>query len=224
MRVIESAVYQFDELSDSAKERARAWYRDASAGDSFFAESVIENAATVAALLGLDVRQRPVKLMGGGTRREPALYWKGFWSQGDGACCEGEWRADAVKLAELKDYAPKEAELHRIADEFARIATEWPDARFTVQHRGHHYHEHCTSFDFAGFVREDADGSLRDLTPAEEDSASSAEEDLTEAARDFMRWIYSQLQTEYEYQNADEQVDESILANAYEFDEEGNRA
>lgn len=224
MRVIELKVYQFDELSDAAKERARAWYRDASAGDNFFAKSVIEDAATVAALLGLDIRQRPVRLMGGGTRLEPAVYWSGFWSQGDGACCEGEWRADAVKRAELKDYAPQDKELHRIADEFARIATEWPDARFTVKHRGHYSHENCTEFDFAGFNREDADGSFRELSPAEEDAANTAGEDLTEAARDFMRWIYRQLEKAYEYENADEQVDEFIRANEYEFDEEGSRA
>ena len=36
MRVNETSVYQFDELSDKAKERAREWYRDASQGDEWW--------------------------------------------------------------------------------------------------------------------------------------------------------------------------------------------
>lgn len=42
--------------------------------------------------------------------------------------------------------------------------------------------------------------------------------------REFADWIYSRLEAEYEYQNADEQVDESIRINEYEFAEDGNRA
>ena len=37
-------------------------------------------------------------------------------------------------------------------------------------------------------------------------------------------WIYTQLRTEDEYQNADEQVDENIRANEYDFDVASNRA
>jgi hypothetical protein len=39
-----------------------------------------------------------------------------------------------------------------------------------------------------------------------------------------MRWIYRQLEREYDYQNADAQVDENIRANEYEFYEDGKRA
>lgn len=42
--------------------------------------------------------------------------------------------------------------------------------------------------------------------------------------RAFADWIYRQLETEYDYQNSDEQVDESIIANEYEFTEEGKPA
>ena len=50
-----------------------------------------------------------------------------------------------------------------------------------------------------------------------------SETDLTEAARDFMRWIYRQLEAAYEWENAVEQVDDSIRANEYEFTEDGER-
>ncbi len=41
--------------------------------------------------------------------------------------------------------------------------------------------------------------------------------------RDYADWIYSTLQKEYYWRMEDEQVDESILANEYTFDEDGNR-
>ena len=93
MKTVEVKAYYFDELSDSAKERARVWWRNASTGDNFFAECVIDDAATIAALMGLDINTTRKNLVGGGTRYAPTVYWSGFWSQGDGACCEGTWRA-----------------------------------------------------------------------------------------------------------------------------------
>ena len=36
MRIKETKVYQFDELSDKAKEKARDWWREASAGDGYY--------------------------------------------------------------------------------------------------------------------------------------------------------------------------------------------
>ena len=37
-RIKQTTVYQFDELSDAAKEKARDWYREASADDAFWQE------------------------------------------------------------------------------------------------------------------------------------------------------------------------------------------
>lgn len=65
---IEKTVYTFDELSDKAKETARQWFRYSSDGDSFWAESVIEDAAQCGEIIGINMRTRAVKLMGGGTR------------------------------------------------------------------------------------------------------------------------------------------------------------
>jgi len=39
-----------------------------------------------------------------------------------------------------------------------------------------------------------------------------------------MRWVYRALEQEYEYQTANEQVDDSIRANEYEFTETGRIA
>ena len=220
MRTIETTVYQFTELSDAAKEKAREWYRRAQDGDNFFAESVIEDAAQIAEMMGIDLRQRSVRLMGGGTRLEPAVYWSGFWSQGDGACFEGDWHACNVKPGGVAAHVGDSEqcrEVKRIAAEFERLAAEFPCADFQVAHRGRYSHEHSVEFDFTL-------GRGHELTDEQAARADDAEEELAEAARDFMRWIYRQLEKEYEYTRSDEQVDESIIANEYEFEEDGSRA
>lgn len=46
MRIKETKVYQYDELSEKAKEKARDWFREASAGDEWW-QSTYEDAESV---------------------------------------------------------------------------------------------------------------------------------------------------------------------------------
>ena len=224
-RVIKKTVYTFDELSESAKDKARQWIRDCNTEDNSWSEFVIEDAARMAEFMGLDVCQQRVTLMNGSSRYEPSIYWSGFWSQGDGACFEGSWDASKVDAKGLKDEAPEDSELHRIVDGFAEIANEYPEGSFRVRHTGHYHHSHSTSFDVG-------------LPNAQEDELEYGspefkllqvklgkdEDTLIELARDFMDWIYKQLNKEWDYQNSDEQIDETIKANEYEFSEDGSIA
>ena len=206
MKTITTTVYSFDELNDNAKEKAREWYRRGQDGDNYFAECVIEDAETCAGLMGIEFHKRSTK------RNEPCVFWSGFYSQGDGACFEGSWRADRVKPGKLKEHAPQDTELHRIAAEFERIALAYPDASFTVKHSGHYSHQYCTDFDVDLGIEHE---------PGLEEKLESSESDLIEAARDFMQWIYGSLEKESNYQNADEQVDKNIMANDYTFTQDG---
>ena len=54
--------------------------------------------------------------MGGGTRQKPCIWFSGFWSQGDGACFEGRYAYAPRASLRIRDYAPRDTELHRIAD------------------------------------------------------------------------------------------------------------
>jgi len=47
--------------------------------------------------------------------------------------------------------------------------------------------------------------------------------DLSEDVIEYNNAIYRELEAEYDYQNADEQVDDTIRANEYAFDEDGKR-
>ena len=49
------------------------------------------------------------------------------------------------------------------------------------------------------------------------------EQGIAEALRDLARWLYRQLEREYEYQTSDAAVDEAILANEYTFTLDGRR-
>lgn len=203
MRTIEKTVFTFDELSDEAKENARDWYRT---GNDFDAEFVIEDAATIADILGIYLEQRPVKLMNGQTRYDPAIYYSGFWSQGDGACFEGSYRYKPGAAKAIRAHAPQDTELHRIADQLqAAQRQNFYQLRAVCSHSGRYYHSGCMSVDV---YRPD-------------EKPHDAEGGIVQLLRDFANWIYKWLETEFDYQNSDEAVDESIRANEYEFYENG---
>lgn len=194
--IIETTVYAFDELSEEAKEKARNWLREGNCEDSFWHECVIDDAKECGKIIGIDIDH---------------IYFRGFWSQGDGACFEGSYRYQKGAAKAIRAHAPQDKELHAIADRLQ--ATQRPafyGLTAAVKHHGHYYHEHCTTIDV-----HDADGY---------NVGGDSEEDIMDILRDFMRWIYKRLEAEWEYQNADEQVDESIRINEYTFTEEGERA
>ena len=71
------------------------------------------------------------------------------------------------------------------------------------------------------WMRDDVTGERE--SPTGQDMTHGAESIVTEALRDLARWLYRQLEQEYEYQTADETVDEAIAANAYTFTDVGRR-
>ena len=89
-RIITSTVYTLNELSATAQEKARDWYRQHHA-DSNWYENVYEDFRAVCDIFGIDLRQRVFRLSNGRFMEEPCIWFSGFCSQGDGACFEGLW-------------------------------------------------------------------------------------------------------------------------------------
>jgi hypothetical protein len=199
-RAIEKTLYQFDELADRAKETARQWWRDLEAQD-WDSECVIADAVECARILGIEID---------GTPNKPRVYWSGFWSQGDGASFTGRYAYVKGAAKAIREHAPQDTELHKIADalqEAQRRNFYRLEARSTCD--GFRYlHSGTMSVDV-----EDSNDSYRDI--------GNAEDDVRDALRSFADWIYRQLEKEYEYTMSDENVDESIRINEYEFDETG---
>lgn len=148
-------------------------------------ENVFEDAKTIGALMGFVIRD---------------IGFSGFWSQGDGAHFTGFFGYAKGAVKAVKDYAPEDTTLHDIAERWADVQKPYfYGLRGEITHRGRYQHENCTLFDFWH----------EQGTELPESFWESHGEDVKEVARDFMRWIYKQLQLEYEFQLAAE------LAQAY---------
>jgi len=65
----------------------------------------------------------------------------------------------------------------------------------------------------------------RDSPTAQDMTADAADaaDAVTEALRDLARWLYRQLEGEYDFLTSDAVVDESIIANEYTFTNDGRR-
>lgn len=204
MRTVTQTVYTFDELSDSAKERAREAHREGQLEYDWW-DSSYDDFARVADILGIDLRQRAVKLMNGSTRYDPAIYFSGFASQGDGACFEGTYRYAKGSVKRIREYAPQDAELHAIADSLFDVQRRNRyQLTANIAHRGHYYHSGCMDIDV------DAPGGTADV--------------IKSAMRDFADWMYKRLEEEHDYQLSDESIEDSIKANECEFTESGDPA
>ncbi len=206
---IEITLFSFAELSEEAKAKAREWYRDGALDYDWHA-FVYEDFEAICALIGVSLKTSNVRLMGGGTRQKPNIYFRGFWNQGDGACFEGQYRYKKRAGKAIRAYAPSDEMLHRIVDNLASIQRRnFYQLSADCRHRGHYYHEYCM------VVAVDRN------SPAGQDVTADAEEAVKEALRDLARWLYRQLERDYEYLNSDSAIDEAILANAYRFTEDG---
>lgn len=211
-RTVETTVYQYDELSDKAKERAREWYREASAGDSDFADFVIEDAVRMGELLGITFDTHAVKLIGGSTRYDSNVWWSLGYSQNDFVAFDGsyEFKVGAVEKI-LEETSGSDQKLLSIARRLDGLQSQF-NGRLTARMKHHHYYGLQIETDAM-----DADDESMDISKEQD-------EELRDIMRDYCRWIYTRIREEYEYQNSDEQVEETIRANEYEFDEEGKRA
>ena len=191
--------YSFDELNEQAKEKAREWFRAGNLDYDWY-EFVFEDAKRVGALIGIGI---------------DGIRFSGFWSQGDGASFAGSYEYKPGSVAAIRREAPQDTELHAITAALAKVQRRYfyqLGATVQFSHRfGNYCHEGCTRITV--YDGRDIDTDLSD-----------AEEEISELLRDFMRWVYKRLESEYEWLMSDEQVDESIRANEYEFEENGEIA
>jgi hypothetical protein len=186
--------YSYAELSPEAQAKARDWYRSTCDGDCSWSDLTLEDSKRLFAFVGFEIEN---------------ILFSGFSSQGDGACFTGAWRAADVQPGKLAAESPQDEKLARLDREFSKLAAEFPQAVACITHRGRYSHQYCTHFAI-------------DMTEDDVADTSDAEARLIECARDCMAWIYRTLEAEYEWQNADEQVADVIIANEYDFNADGS--
>ena len=210
-RIVKTVVYELPELSESARERARAWYRETCLDWDWY-DAVFEDFQTVCVLLGVTLRTRAVRLMGGSTREAPNIWFHGFHTQSDGASFDGTYRYAPGAARAVRSYAPKDETLHGIADELQHVQRRnFHQLGAVVRQGGRYYHEFAMSIE----VERDS--------PTGQDMTDDAEDAIVETIRNLARWLYDQLRREYDYLTSDAAVDEAIQANAWTFVEAGDR-
>lgn len=193
MQVLTKTVqgYKYSELSESAKEKALQGMYDINTDNEWY-DFVYDDAKAIGALMGIDIDK---------------IYFSGFSSQGDGACFEGSYAYKKGSIKAVRQYAPQDAEILRIAKALADIQKRhFYRLSATVKQSGHYSHEYCTSIE----LNEDYCFS---------DETNDAIEELL---RDFMRWIYKQLNAQYDYLTSRKAIEETIEANDYDFTENGD--
>ena len=221
MRIKETKIYQYDELSENAKEKAREWYREV---DYDWWDCLYEDFAERAKELGIELSKKPVLLMNGKTRYDPEIYFSGFYCQGSGSSFAGKWRAWDMNPDKLKSECPTDSELHRIADVLTDCAKE--DGEMWADIKAHDDNWIRVEVNDGETIEE----KLNELEYKSNEynllaqTCQQREQEVAKALRDFNRWIYARLQEEYEYLTSDEHVEESIRANEYEFTEDGEVA
>lgn len=192
---ITRTLYKFDELSDEAKEEAISKNRDINVDDEYWFEHIYEDAKTIGSLIGITIEN---------------IYFRGFCSQGDGACFTGSYSYEKGSVRKLKEYAPKDTALHSIAERLFDIQKRYfYGVSAKVIHRGHYMHENCTE------ITVDVEENPNRMDVTDPDAVCIC-------LKDFMRWIYRTLEKEYDHQIEDEQVAETLRSNDLEFMEDGS--
>ena len=195
MRIVETKVYTFEELSAPAKQNAIENHRDINTHDGWW-EPIFEGITEEAEQAGFHVGN---------------IYFSGFWSQGDGAMFEYTTLGDTLfsNFVDQLDLSP--------------MRKSWLKTQTFAQsegtHSGHYYHENCCShvIDFEPKFSWSENfwewiGSFVD----------QYEEFVISEYKTLCRELYSRLSTYNDELTSDEEVAETIIMNEWEFDVDGN--
>ena len=170
--------------------------------DYLWWDTTFDDFAAICKILGIDL-----------SKNEPSF--SGFWSQGDGASFTGHFSPFGIEKAPalMREHAPKDEELHRIADKLCEINLIY-FAKFygTITRSGNYWHSNTMGVEIHMSDEED------DYWPDE--VFSIVEETFLDLMRDLADWLYEALEVEYDYLTSDEVVWNAIEANELDEPEE----
>jgi hypothetical protein len=128
--------------------------------------------------------------------KDADIAWSVGYCQSDHATLEGRWAAVRVRIETIKQDRPDDVRLHQIAEQFAELARQNPAMSFVTNDR---------------YIVGDID------EPEQEDVYN----DTRIAVQSLNTWAYEQLREQADWLHSEECVDESIIANDYEFTKDG---
>ena len=191
---IEKTIFAYSELSESAKERARAWWLESCDGGADWIMGEVKQAAE---MLGISLEERG---------KDVAVYWRAGHCQSDGASFAGSYSYAKGALPKIRAEYPKDETLQQIAADLqeAQRRAFWALSATVTSRR-----DTSISVDVS-------DGRTRygDTTPELADA-------IGEAMRDFQQWVYRLAIDTHDFETSEENIAESMAANEYRFDEHG---
>jgi len=177
--------YKFDELTAEQQEKALDLRREYHVDDEWW-DGVFYCAKAAGKMMGIEIS---------------AIYFSGFWHQGDGACFVGEITYEKGMVQKILEEYPKAEDLHSIVRELQRLHAEsFYSTQVNTTHRGHYNHEYSMHLD------------IRHEHGCENYDA------WKEVCADFAQWIYAYLEKEYEYLTSDEFLREWLSEGDDEFE------
>lgn len=197
MRVIETKVYTFDELSEEAKEKAieknryinveiPEWY--------WFIYGVFKHQYSNL----FDITN---------------IYFSGFHSQGDGAMFEYDGITD-----KLIDEFIEQLQLTPLRKKIVKEAIHFSGSG---KHKGHYSHERCCSH--GTYV--DSEYALythhKNIQKFIDNLQTEFEYFIEEKYIELCQELYQSLNDEYEWYTSDESIKEHLIENEYEFTKDG---
>lgn len=198
MKTIEIKLYSFDELSQEAKEKAINDCRNNQHYlDYDWWDGVYDTFHEKAKAKGFDVDK---------------IYFSGFWSQGDGAMFE--YSKDTDKL--FNEFVEKL--------KIFPMRKQWLLTQgvpyMSGKHRGHYYHSKCCEHSIG--IESNFHWSCAELFSNWIESFSDDfNEFVTDIYEDLCDELYGSLEAEYEWLISDEVIAEHLIANEYQFTEDG---
>ncbi len=199
-------------LSEERRNALLEKHRDTNVEHVKWFDGVYEQFEEECAEKGICVDRRHQHVVGARPFDEPAIYFSGFWSQGDGACFEGcvnDWPKFLVAAGH-----PKLVELYEKLNH--SLTLNW-------RHRGHYYHSGCTSFEHDLYVGNPYDAETDVLQYAAWDVATERgdifdckEGDFIKYVRGLMDALYKSLEEEHDGLTSDETVAAYILEHCEE--------
>lgn len=190
-------VYTFDELEQSAQQKALERLCDINIDDKWF-DCALDEFAAILNTIGVDCSVKDI-------------IFSGFSSQGDGLSFTGNYRYQKGALAAIKKEYPTWTALHTLVAELQEVQRR---AFYRVEGRllrtsSYYCHEKTVTFD----------------VPWETEAIyPDAEERFTKIFRALMQEFYFRLQAEYDYLVSKEAIIEAIESNGYEFTIDGRLA
>lgn len=209
MKNISINLFRIDELADQAKEFAVENNREINTYFGWW-DSDYEHFVTLCKVMGIDINPRKI-------------YFKGFYSQGDGSCFESTIEIldliNGIKKQSWKEYAPNltianctvPQRILRLIEQQLIEVDIWTE----TSHRYYFLHYH---------FRDTINGTSERAYPHIEEELLKLDKWAKRTLEILNQYLYKTLESTYEYLMSDTAITDTFQADDYLFTEDGRKA